>query len=1160
MHLAAYIHLSQCFNPNDPVAKREADLVAMVERAGKAGFQTLVPYISTTSGKTLYPSQVNPHHEYGDWDALACVVKAARTLNMRVVPTIPALVSGHDRPAGILADHLDWALLGEDGQPLGTISPGHPDARSWVLDWISEICDRYQPDGLLLDYMRYPSKPSQFESTTAGRYQQWRTEQAGLEDPQAEQQFRELMLTELMEAISNQVRSRYPDLELTIYSWGFHVTKDHRVAQPWPNWVAKGLIDQVNVSGYWYPESYPKNWGSNHLDVFRKALRESQQLIDQAGNKARLTFALGVKTSHGQLSSVSEIADYLRLAQELKVAGTTFFTWSYLEPFLPELNQTGILAAAAKGQPIELNQQGNKITGDKAAAEPNALVESQVQAVPASAAQQGTLLVATFDSSQTARSQADFVADGHADQVEVNAAIAALPEVGGTVVLAEGTYDIRHNPGSLGGVIISRSNVVLAGRGPATKLRLAADQNTNVIRIIGSGIHHVVVRDLQVDANRQQNSAGQGDPNLSHDRFEFCGIKGYCRDPRGPAANDLRDITVRNCEVRNSHRLGIMLEGSNLQVLNNVLGNAGSDSVELLTGPGIIDGNYVEITEQTHVAIGSDRANNIQMTNNIVHVKRDGRLDIGFRTWSNSQGHVIQGNTVIVDSDGRCALAMDLRGQMQTVQGNSVQCLNTESPSNIRIGGGNTLLSGNLINNTDIEVQDTYPGSLPIQFSGNVLSDSQIRHQRGRLVQLDNAQPSPSDNSAGALRFRVSVDRGQDIGQCFGSLFEATSDDGQITVGAGFQNAYNTRLRADRHSLQFFVRDNVAPQDFTVTKVPRPNELCGTYLHSIDDQVISTYGGHRKWNASSGTWQSVADAGGTGESMRVGRDILRFGDSCVLYNGQAILDRPDRGDYQLFFYANGYLCFYHVDRGDQGYRAFSSDQDGFSRLLACPWSPADARVDLSKAIVLNLPVVGETTFAWGVLEDQIVTGSNIGGFYKLAGGSWSMMLEPDIKTSFQLYSSLAYHDRLLMGQYPTGRLFAYDGRQLSELADWPPSPDGFSRQAREAQTTAIYGGEVLVGIWPWGELWRLAPDSQRWSLAQRMFDHPLPAPELVHPYDAENRHNAVPNLWGQRITSLISLRDDLWLSTSAKAPVAWDADLYPFLAPPIGRKVLRSLN
>ena len=39
-----------------------------------------------------------------------------------------------------------------------------------------------------------------------------------------------------------------------------------------------------------------------------------------------------------------------------------------------------------------------------------------------------------------------------------------------------------------------------------------------------------------------------------------------------------------------------MLEGPNMRVMNNRLGNANSDAVELLGGPGFVMGNYVEIT------------------------------------------------------------------------------------------------------------------------------------------------------------------------------------------------------------------------------------------------------------------------------------------------------------------------------------------------------------------------------------------------------------------------------------------------------------------------------------------------------------------------------------------------------------------------------------
>jgi hypothetical protein len=66
---------------------------------------------------------------------------------------------------------------------------------------------------------------------------------------------------------------------------------------------------------------------------------------------------------------------------------------------------------------------------------------------------------------------------------------------------------------------------------------------------------------------------------------------------------------------------------------------------------------------------------------------------------------------------------------------------------------------------------------------------------------------------------------------------------------------------------------------------------------------------------------------------------------------------------------------------------------------------------------------------------------------------------------------------------------------------------------------------------------------------QRMFDHPVPFDEIVHPYDVENRDHAVRNLWGQRVTSLVPTGTDLFIATSAKSPFEWDAKAFPFLAP-----------
>ena len=395
----------------------------------------------------------------------------------------------------------------------------------------------------------------------------------------------------------------------------------------------------------------------------------------------------------------------------------------------------------------------------------------------------------------------------------------------------------------------------------------------------------------------------------------------------------------------------------------------------------------------------------------------------------------------------------------------------------------------------------------------------------------------------------VTIDRGQDVGQSFGSLFEIASEDGELVIGAGFQNLYNTAYRADRHAVEFFVRPTSGERKLEQTALPRPNDLCGTYLYTRDGVVHSTYGGHRAWHSGSKSWREEPTIGGTEETMRVGRGILAFGNSLVTYDGQPILSPPAEGDYRLFYYANGYLCFYHVNRKEGVYRPYTNDADGFSKLYACPWTPGEPKVDLSQAIVLTLPVVGETTFAWGQLGDQIVTGSNIGGFYVFKDRAWKILLQPNIGVSYQLYSTMAFHDRLVMGQYPTGRLFEYDGEKITDRVGWPPKLDGVSASAREAQTTVIYGGDMFVGVWPWGELWRYNPDSDKWTFAQRMFEHPALTDKVVHPYEDENRGNPVGNHWGQRVTSLVTAGNGLFVSTSAKSPSVWNPEQNPFLAP-----------
>lgn len=58
----------------------------------------------------------------------------------------------------------------------------------------------------------------------------------------------------------------------------------------------------------------------------------------------------------------------------------------------------------------------------------------------------------------------DYLCDGTADQVEINAAIQALPTGGGEITILNGTYNIA------GPIAVNKSNVTISGNGTATKL------------------------------------------------------------------------------------------------------------------------------------------------------------------------------------------------------------------------------------------------------------------------------------------------------------------------------------------------------------------------------------------------------------------------------------------------------------------------------------------------------------------------------------------------------------------------------------------------------------------------------------------------------------------------------------------------------------------
>lgn len=178
-----------------------------------------------------------------------------------------------------------------------------------------------------------------------------------------------------------------------------------------------------------------------------------------------------------------------------------------------------------------------------------------------------TLLVAAAGASALVRKQADYLCDGTADQVEINAALAALPSGGGWVQLSEGAFSLTS------GITTSVVGSTLAGQGrAATILTYAAGAATGPM--VNLAHNTCCLRDLTLDGNKTQNSG-----TTTHRNWTVTGSDGLVENVwASQSAGNGCDIAsgsartrVLNCLVTSAAFVGLVAAGPNITVANCII-------------------------------------------------------------------------------------------------------------------------------------------------------------------------------------------------------------------------------------------------------------------------------------------------------------------------------------------------------------------------------------------------------------------------------------------------------------------------------------------------------------------------------------------------------------------------------------------------------------
>ena len=278
----------------------------------------------------------------------------------------------------------------------------------------------------------------------------------------------------------------------------------------------------------------------------------------------------------------------------------------------------------------------------------------------------------------------DYLCDGTADQVEINAAINALPESGGEIKLLDGTYTLT------GGIIINKDKVSLHGNGNNTVISRAftsdIDTKDSMLYI---NANYCKIQELYILDDFDDFDASDNSYTIYTlgNNITFCNntitLVGSTTDsPSCFYLGDGKNNVVKNNYFYCSH-------GSNfdnfLKVVdnlysiisgNNIQSNNGWNSFGIVvTGKGLntITGNYIDGYADLVAGIKITSDNNTVTGNNINVVER-GDFD-GYGLYISGNWNTVSGN--------KC----DDTTSYDTYNGSSV--------SNIYVSGTNNAITGN---------------------------------------------------------------------------------------------------------------------------------------------------------------------------------------------------------------------------------------------------------------------------------------------------------------------------------------------------------------------------------------------------------------------------------------------------------------------------------
>jgi len=262
---------------------------------------------------TYYKSSIYPKSSYYKWDALEALIEESHSRGLEVHAMFCPFPGGKDNPT--LRDHPELCIVDRNGKRFNWADPAKPEVKRIELEAILEVVNKYDVDGVYLDYIRYPGSNYCYCDYCVSRFR----EEYGVDpreipsrSPLREKwdQWRREQFTDFVKLVYDKVHEARPQVKVSSYCWT--CASPYTVYQDWPAWARRGYLDFLVPTGYFYD-----------MSVFRSVCQHDKLIV---GGSVPIYIVIGVHTSHGRLKP-GELAEQIKIVREEGLEGFVLFEW-----------------------------------------------------------------------------------------------------------------------------------------------------------------------------------------------------------------------------------------------------------------------------------------------------------------------------------------------------------------------------------------------------------------------------------------------------------------------------------------------------------------------------------------------------------------------------------------------------------------------------------------------------------------------------------------------------------------------------------------------------------------------------------------------------------------------------------------------------------------